>query len=109
MADAVTSDLNRHLSQLDAEEQLERSIEHFIQEYYDYFHQRLVTEGQTIIVTGKTWEVPQFLTFLDTEGFNPRQGLLHLASRQFVADCRNDPEIGISAWDVNKHIQRKGY
>ena len=109
MADAVTRDLNRHLSEVDAKEELEQAIEHHIHERYESYYERLIIKGEHFNALKQAWEPANFLTFIEAEEFTPQQGLTHLAAKQFAVDCRDDHEIGISAWDVVKHTERKGY
>lgn len=106
--DAVTRDLNRHLSALDASEAFEDYVESALN--------RIGTEFQTQLEMRSAFNVAgfgvltpiTFLNFLTTEEFNPMQGYRWLAVKQLVSDC-NGPDSRLSGWDIINYASKRGY
>ncbi|MGO0305927.1 hypothetical protein ACTL6P_04825 [Endozoicomonas acroporae] len=106
--DAVTTDLNRHLSAMDTSEAFETYVESELD--------RIETGFQTQLESGLSFRVngfgvltlTTFVKFLTTEEFHPMQGYRWLAVKQLVSDC-NDENSRLSGWDIINYASKRGY
>lgn len=106
--DAVTRDLNRHLSALDASETFEDYVEAALEQIEAGFQSQLKTRSAFDVAGYGVLTPISFLNFLTTEEFHPMQGYRWLAVKQLVHDC-NDENSRLSGWDIINYASKRGY
>ena len=106
--DAVTTDLNRHLSAVDAREAFENGIETCLSTIENSFIDNLEKHGKFAVAGAGSFTLSSFLKFLTTEEFHPMQGYRWLAVKQLVSNC-NDENSRLSGWDIINYASKRGY
>ncbi len=106
--DAVTRDLNRHLSAMDASDTFEEYVESQLEHLETEFLSQLQSQSSFEVKGFQAFTPLTFLQFLLTEEFHPMQGLRWLAVKQLVSDC-NDENSRLSGWDIINYASKRGY